>query len=314
MDDIDMFLQNIRKNRGRLENTPNMIGGASAEKAWNGIKLRLKKTASTSQDNNGGAVGAVDAEEISPLRSKFVLDNDFYDFDKDRVEGSFKENEVWAAYGGVDGMPRLYALVHSVVSQEPFNLSISWLDITNDEEPATMKWVDSGFSKTSGRFSIGERMINTKALKLFSHRLKCTKDAEGFIHIYPTKGDVWALYTNWSPSWGDEDDWDDDEEEWNEFEVVEVVEDFDTEVGVMVLPLVKVPGFKAVFRRDSDQLAFSVKDLLKFSHQVVYHRLTGQEGENVPEDCLELDPAALSRELCGDLSEDELLTEDEMSE
>ncbi|XP_019095614.1 PREDICTED: uncharacterized protein LOC104761045 [Camelina sativa] len=308
-DDIDRFLQNIRKNRGRrdrLENTPNIIGGASAEKAWNGIKQRLKKISSTSQDNNGGA------EEISPLRSKFVIDNDFYDFDKDRVEASFKENEVWAAYGGIDGKPRLYALVHSVVSQEPFNLCISWLDITKDEEPATMNWVDSGFSKTSGRFSIGER-INTTALKLFSHRLKCTKDAEGFIHIYPTKGDVWALYTNWSPSWGDEDDWD-DEEDRNEYDIVEVVEDFDRELGVMVLPLVKVPGFISVFRRDSDQLAFSVKEMLKFSHQVVYHRLTGQEGENVPEDCLELDPAALPPELWGDLSEDELLTEDEMSE
>ncbi|EOA12448.1 hypothetical protein CARUB_v10028594mg [Capsella rubella] len=307
---MNIFVQDTRKNGGRCDRreiSPTMIKRALAEKARNTIKLSLERSISASQHYNVGV--ADDAEDINPLEYNMVQENDFYNFDKDRAEASFGENEVWAAYG-YDDMPRFYALVHSVVSQEPFKLRISWLDITNDDEPATKKWVGSGFSKTSGRFAIREH-INTVDPKVFSHRLKWTKDAEGFIHIYPAKGDVWAIYKNWSTSWAENGY---DEEECSEFEIVEVVEDFDEEIGLMVLPLMKVPGFKAVFRRDSNPFAFSIKELLMFSHQVVYHRLTGQEGENVPEDCLELDPAALSGKLLGLLTLDELLTDDEMSE
>ncbi|XP_023633379.1 uncharacterized protein LOC17876068 [Capsella rubella] len=277
---MNIFVQDTRKNGGRCDRreiSPTMIKRALAEKARNTIKLSLERSISASQHYNVGV--ADDAEDINPLEYNMVQENDFYNFDKDRAEASFGENEVWAAYG-YDDMPRFYALVHSVVSQEPFKLRISWLDITNDDEPATKKWVGSGFSKTSGRFAIRER-------------------------------DVWAIYKNWSTSWAENGY---DEEECSEFEIVEVVEDFDEEIGLMVLPLMKVPGFKAVFRRDSNPFAFSIKELLMFSHQVVYHRLTGQEGENVPEDCLELDPAALSGKLLGLLTLDELLTDDEMSE
>lgn len=52
-----------------------------------------------------------------------VPDPEFYDFDKDRIEKSFGENQVWAAYDDDDGMPRYYALIHSLISKRPFKLA-----------------------------------------------------------------------------------------------------------------------------------------------------------------------------------------------
>ncbi|KAL4574765.1 hypothetical protein LXL04_021603 [Taraxacum kok-saghyz] len=43
-----------------------------------------------------------------------VSDPDFYDFNLERTERSFQENQVWACYDDDDGMPRFYALIHKV--------------------------------------------------------------------------------------------------------------------------------------------------------------------------------------------------------
>ncbi|BBH09675.1 DNAJ heat shock N-terminal domain-containing protein [Prunus dulcis] len=53
-----------------------------------------------------------------------VEDSDFYDFDKDREERSFKKGQVWAIYDDDDGMPRHYGLIDEVVSVNPFEGSV----------------------------------------------------------------------------------------------------------------------------------------------------------------------------------------------
>ncbi|KFK28815.1 hypothetical protein AALP_AA7G052800 [Arabis alpina] len=218
----------------------------------------------------------------------------------ERTEASFGENQVWAAYD-TDGMPRIYALVQSVISQEPFKLCVSWLTSNNNEELGPMKWIGSGFCKTSGRFLIG-RCIIDESLNSFSHKIQWTKGSKGFVYIYPKKGDVWALYTNWSPSW----DFSTPEEVVNKYEMVEVLQDFDEERGVTVAALVKVPGFQTVFHRHQNPKTFPTKELFRFSHQVASHLLTGQEGVNAPQGCLELDPAAMSPELLKVFTEEEI--------
>jgi len=62
-----------------------------------------------------------------------------------------------------------------------------------------------------------------------------------------------------------------------------------------VIPLLKVAGFKAVFHRHMDPKEvrrIPKGELFRFSHQVPSRLLTGEEGNNAPEGCHELDPAA----------------------
>ncbi|CAN8244484.1 unnamed protein product [Cochlearia groenlandica] len=222
-----------------------------------------------------------------------VPDSDFHNFDLDRSENSFGEDEVWAAYDNEDGMPRYYARVKKVVSLEPFNMRVTWLKAkTCSEFSPNVEWITSGFVKTCGKFRTG-KYESTSALNAFSHKVDFTKGAaRGVICILPKKGQVWALYRNWS-------------REWNmntlnvivqKYDMVEVLEDYTEKKGsVAVALLLKVQGFRSVFRRSTEKedMRKVVKgEMFRFSHQVPCYVLTGKEADNAPEGCLELDPAA----------------------
>ncbi|KAF7838836.1 Chaperone protein DnaJ [Senna tora] len=240
-----------------------------------------------------------------------VPDPDFHDFDNDRTEKSFGENQVWAAYDDDDGMPRYYALIHSVISLKPFKLRMSWLNSKSNDELAPIKWVSYGFPKTSGDFRIGKYEFNG-SLNSFSHRIKWTKGARGVVHIYPKKGDVWALYRNWSLDWNELTP----DDIVQKYDMVEVLEDYNEERGVNVAPLVKVAGFKTVFRRHVDPSKIKSiprEEMFRLSHQVPSFLLTGQESHNAPRGCLELDPAAMPMELL-DLGKEDPKQEAENSE
>uniref|UniRef100_A0A6N2NJU6 J domain-containing protein n=1 Tax=Salix viminalis TaxID=40686 RepID=A0A6N2NJU6_SALVM len=229
-----------------------------------------------------------------------VPDPDFHDFDKDRTENSFGDNQVWAAYDDDDGMPRYYAMIHSVISRKPFKMRISWLNTKTNHELGPLNWIGSGFYKTSGDFWIGKHKVN-KSLNSFSHKVKWVKSSRGAIQIYPGKGDVWAIYKNWSPSWNERTP----DEVIHKYDMVEVLEDYKEERGVVVTPLVKVAGFKTVFRRHPDSSKTRTiprEEMFRFSHQVPSVLLTGQEGQNAPKGCWELDPASTPLELLQVLS------------
>ncbi|CAA0812980.1 DNAJ heat shock N-terminal domain-containing protein [Striga hermonthica] len=239
-------------------------------------------------DENGGAEGPTAA-------SMSVPDPDFHDFDQDRSEGSFGDNEVWAAYDDDDGMPRFYALVSKVVSRSPFKLRISWLNSKTTSEFGSFDWVGSGFYKTCGEFRVGRYEI-CKSINSFSQRVNWSKGPRGSILILPRKGDVWALYKNWSSDWDENTP----DEVIHKYDMVTVLDDYNEENGVSVAPLVKVAGFKTVFRPDSCPETIRRiprEEMLRFSHRVPYHLLTGLEGANAPKGCLELDPAATPLEL-----------------
>lgn len=249
-------------------------------------KLKTSSPSSSKSDTD-------DTEEV-PL-SMTVPDPDFYDFDKDRTEKSFGDNQVWAAYDDDDGMPRYYAMIHNVISRKPFKMRISWLNSKSTAEFSPINWVGCGFYKTSGEFRVGRHEIN-KSVNSFSHRVKWSKGARGAIRIYPSKGDVWALYRNWSPNWNEHTQ----DEEIHQYEMVEVLNDYNEEKGATVIPLVKVAGFKTVFRQHVDQEQVRViprEEMFRFSHQVPCFMLTGQESPNAPKGCWELDTAATPVEL-----------------
>ncbi|KAG6389840.1 hypothetical protein SASPL_151314 [Salvia splendens] len=227
--------------------------------------------------------------------SMTVPDPDFHDFDVDRSELSFGDNEVWSAYDDDDGMPRFYALVHKVVSRKPFKLRISWLNSKTTNEFSNMDWVGSGFYKTCGEFWVGKHE-NCKSMNAFSQKVNWSKGPRGNILIVPRKGDVWALYKNWSSDWNEHTP----DEVIHKYDMVAVLDDYSEEEGVRVAPLVKVVGFKTVFRPNMDPEAIKripKEEMYRFSHRVSNHLLTGLEAEDAPKGCLELDPAATPLEL-----------------
>lgn len=236
------------------------------------------------------------------LKSISVPDSDFHDFDKDRTEKCFGENQVWAAYDDDDGMPRYYALIHEVVSVKTFKVRISWLNSKTNTELGPLNWVGSGFTKTCGEFRIGKKQIN-ESLNSFSHKVRWTKGGDGVVLVFPKKGDVWALYRNWSPKWNELTE----DKVIHEYDMVEVLEDYDKELGVRVSPLIKVAGYKTVFHRHWDKMQTKTvpkEEIFRFSHQVPSVLLSGQEGENAPKGSRELDPAATPLELLQVISDD----------
>ncbi|KAK2654142.1 hypothetical protein Ddye_013998 [Dipteronia dyeriana] len=236
-----------------------------------------------------------DSDKNVPAVSITVPDSDFHNFDLDRTESSFGGDQVWAAYDDDDGMPRFYARIHKVISLKPFRMQISWLNSRSNSELGPVHWIDSGFTKTCGDFRAGKHEIS-ETLNSFSHKVKWIKGKRGVVRIFPSKGDIWALYRNWSPDWNENTP----DEVIHKYDMVEVLDDYSDEQGVSVTPLVKVDGFRTVFRKHMDPKEVQRiprGEMFRFSHQVPSHLLTGQEAQNAPAGCWDLDPAATLLEL-----------------
>ncbi|CAO2164725.1 unnamed protein product [Urochloa humidicola] len=233
-------------------------------------------------------------EEDDPL-SYNVPDPDFHDFDKDRTEEFFQTDQIWATYDDEDGMPRYYAFIQKVFSLKPFKLRISYLETKTNSEFGPLKWVSSGFTKTCGDFRTG-KPETCDIVNMFSHQMKWEKGPRGVIKIYPQKGDIWAIYRNWSPDW----DEDTPDNVLHAYDVVEVLDGYDEDHGISVIPLIKVVGFRTLFERHQDlnaTMKIPKEEMFRFSHQVPFYRMSGEEAPNVPKDSYELDPAAISKEL-----------------
>ncbi|MQL80680.1 hypothetical protein Taro_013106 [Colocasia esculenta] len=234
-------------------------------------------------------------EEVQEPITITVPDPDFHDFDMDRSERSFAADQVWATYDDEDGMPRLYVMVQKVVSLKPFRVRLSFLNSKTNSEFGELNWVGSGFAKTCGDFRIGRYEIRD-TVNIFSHRVKWEKGSRGVIRILPHKGDIWAIYRNWSPDWNEHTP----DDVLYKYDMVEVLDDYTEDEGVSVTPLVKVAGFKTIFHRHLDPKEVKKipkKEMFRFSHQVPSYVLTGEEAENAPKGCCELDPAATPSEL-----------------
>ncbi|KAK6155320.1 hypothetical protein DH2020_009568 [Rehmannia glutinosa] len=219
-----------------------------------------------------------------------VPDSDFHDFDQDRSEECFKPKQIWALYDEEDGMPRLYCLIRDVISVKPFKIYISYLSSKSDTEFGAVNWLDSGFTKSCGNFRVFHSET-VEQVNIFSHLLSREKAGRGgCVRIYPRKGDVWAVYRNWSPDWNRTTP----DELRHQYEMVEVLDDYSEENGVWVTPVIKLDGFKTVYRRNTNNDAarwIRRREMLRFSHQVP-SCLLNVEGTNLPEGCWDLDPAA----------------------
>ncbi|KAK7314878.1 hypothetical protein VNO77_33406 [Canavalia gladiata] len=290
----------------------------NGEKSLRNSEMCAQNNVEKSEDRKGGsqAIKSFAGSIVAKIGRKVletmpvdVLDPDFHDFYKDRTERSFGENQVWAAYDDNDGMPRCYAMIHTVISLNPFKMRISWLNPNTNNELAPLNWAASGFSETCGDFRIGRHEIYSST-NFFSHKVRWRKGNNGAICIYPRKGDVWAIYRNWSPDWNELTA----DEVIHKFDVVEVLEDFIEGHGINVIPLVKVAGFRTVFHHHFDPKEIRIipsEEMLQFSHQVPSYVLTGREAPNAPKGCRVLDPAATPFEL---LQVIEVVKEEDMAD
>ncbi|XP_010557709.1 PREDICTED: uncharacterized protein LOC104826625 isoform X1 [Tarenaya hassleriana] len=224
-----------------------------------------------------------------------VPDPDFHDFDKNRSEECFKPRQIWAIYDEDDGMPRLYCVVREVLSVQPFKIDIAYLSSKTDAEFGSTKWVHYGFTKSCGHFRIRNTDI-VEQVNIFSHLLKGKKTGRGgCVRIFPKTGEIWAVYRNWSPDWNKSTL----DEVRHQYEMVEILDDYTEEFGVRVIPLVKLEGFKTVYRRTTREDGKSWiprKEMLRFSHQIPSWFLR-QETSGLPGNCWDLDPAAIPEEL-----------------
>ncbi|KAF2292404.1 hypothetical protein GH714_021979 [Hevea brasiliensis] len=195
----------------------------------------------------------VSGRQIKPSKagpiSITVPDPDFHDFDKDRSEECFKPKQIWAIYDEDDGMPRLYCLIRQIISVEPFKILITYLNSKTDSEFGPVNWIDSGFTKSCGHFRAWNTDI-VDQVNIFSHVLKGEKAGRGgCVRVYPKRGDIWAVYQNWSPDWNISTP----DDVRHQYEMVEVLDGYSEELGVCVAPLVKLAGFKTVYQRNTNK-------------------------------------------------------------
>lgn len=251
---------------------------------------RMKKNSVSSPVLEDPSVKIVDPGSIN------VQDSEFYDFDKDRIEECFEENQIWAIYDDYDGMPRYYALINKIISLHPFKVQMSWLEGKDNGDENLIRWASTGIWRSCGELRVG-RKTTTEFLNVFSHLMKGEKAVAGLLKIFPRKGSVWALYRNWQCNWDESTP----KEVIRQYENVEVITDFTETMGGSVIPLVKLDGFKTVYHRiqmGSKAVRWVLRtEFLRFSHQVPARRLLGNEGQNLPQGCWELDPAASAMDL-----------------
>lgn len=214
-----------------------------------------------------------------------VPDFEFYDFDRIRSENMFAEGQVWALYDDSDGMPRHYVQIRKIITIIPFNVQIAWLEPKCYSAEAHA-WLASGNALTCGDYTI-EESSTMGHVECFSHVIKQEVGQGRKVNIYPSEGDVWALYKGWRES------------DWSQrtnmgYDIVQVVPNKE-EGAVTVVPLENVKGYRTVFiQKETSQkpLSISKQDLIRFSHQIPMHKLVEDKVPEVLKGCLVLDPAS----------------------
>ncbi|XP_039065544.1 uncharacterized protein LOC120210977 [Hibiscus syriacus] len=235
--------------------------------------------------------GLESSRDVNPSPQELEYpDPEFTDFEKYRSENIFAVNQVWAIYDTLDGMPRFYARVKKVY-RPGFKLQITWLEPDPDEEKQ-QNWVDLDLPVSCGKYRNGSSEACVDRL-MFSHRIDLIKLSSKCFFVYSRKGEIWALFKDWDVKWASEPE---KHKPPYQFDFVEVLTDFDKEVGIGIAHLGKVKGFVGIFRQtECGVISFQISsfELYRFSHRVPSLRMTGNEREDIPVGSFELDPASL---------------------
>ncbi|KAM0047651.1 putative DnaJ domain, Chaperone J-domain superfamily [Helianthus debilis subsp. tardiflorus] len=202
----------------------------------------------------------------------------------------FTTGQVWATYFGKDLMPRQYVLINNMISPSGFSATVLEPETVFDVEAS---WKSRNLPIVCGMFRAKEVKVNLD-ISQFSHVVNCFKSTSNFIYkIFPTKGEIWAVYRNWKLQWNRVNY--DNCKCW----VVEILSDFSDGEKMMVARLVEVKGCLTFFQRmqgeDGFEMVrgFSKREMLCFSHRIPAFRVPGIGGHGIPESSWHLEPNAL---------------------
>ncbi|GAA0151583.1 hypothetical protein LIER_10277 [Lithospermum erythrorhizon] len=274
-DDVEMPIMNLRKKRAR-------------QKPAELCSFEMMRSASNTSNSDDETIRSsldIVAEE----------DFDFYDFSKDRIGRKFRKGQVWAIYDDKDGMPRHYAVVDEVVSVNPFQVQLNWLDLqdTRDKELTSREKMVLPISCGSFKVSIS---VTIKSWKIFSHVADFERAAREVYKIYPKKGSVWAMFNK--------DAVDAHGSSSTTVDIVVFLTSYSEIYGLSMAYLERVDGFKTVYKRKQIGARaikfFEGNDFRLFSHHIPARKLSGEEVSGLPKDCWELDHASLPRSLAID--------------
>ncbi|KAK1310708.1 hypothetical protein QJS10_CPA08g00417 [Acorus calamus] len=153
--------------------------------------------------------------------------------------------QIWAVRDGSVRFPRRYVEVVNWGSVTDSEASVFFLEPhpTRDEE---MRWVEEGLPLVCGMFRASKEIARIE-LSMFSHRVSCDhKLGKSFYRIRPKKGEIWAIYADWSGDLGVVD------QANCAYRVVEIASEFEGEEGeATVAGLVEVEGCRTFFERET---------------------------------------------------------------
>ncbi|GJW70276.1 DnaJ domain-containing protein [Tanacetum coccineum] len=202
----------------------------------------------------------------------------------------FTTGQIWAMHYGKDSMPRQYVLINSLIS--PTRLSATILE----PEPVLdieISWKNRNMPIACGMFRPKDLKI-TLDIRQLSHSVNCFKSTTTPVYkIFPSKGEVWALFKNWKTTWSRAHY--DNSKCW----VVEILSDFSDGEKMMVARLVEVKGCLTFFQRLQGDDGFEMvrgflrREMLCFSHRIPAFRVPGIGGHGIPESSWHLEPTAL---------------------
>ncbi|XWS08659.1 hypothetical protein CRYUN_Cryun40dG0020400 [Craigia yunnanensis] len=217
-----------------------------------------------------------------------IPESEFYNFDADKSQEKFIHGQVWALYGDDDGLPKYYGEIEKIESDPVFKIHVRWLLPYRSKN--RIEWYDTKMPTCCGRFRIKKGSQAYSSTDSFSHELKAEpavrKDEYA---ILPRKGEIWALYRNWTPKirCSELENW--------EYDIVQVMEETDRHIKVLVLE--RVDGFNSVFKaqvKGGSNVTVEIPQVeqLRFSHQIPFFQLTEERNGSLS-GFWELDPAAL---------------------
>ncbi|KAJ9154437.1 hypothetical protein P3X46_027770 [Hevea brasiliensis] len=264
------------------------------------VKLEVEPEASTSMhlaDLKGAhlepEVANVNEDRSTPPDSTLepieIPEAEFFNFEAEKSIGKFEVGQLWSLYSNEDGLPKCYAQITKIASGQDFKLQLRWLvpcALRND----VIQWHDKGMPISCGRFRTQKGESQSYPSAKFSHKLSIVPAGKKNEYIIlPRKGQVWALYKNWSAEIKSSD------LGKCEYEIVEVLEEND--LGIKVSFLEQVDGFISVFKaqlKEGSAVTMEVLhvELLRFSYRIPAFQLT-EERDGSLRGFWELDPSAL---------------------
>ncbi|KAI3889321.1 hypothetical protein MKX03_004736 [Papaver bracteatum] len=225
----------------------------------------------------------------------------FQDFSNYKMAGVLAVGQFLAFYDQ-EKMPRLYAQIDRIESWykketncTEYALYVRWLrpaPVNADER----KWHDAGLPVSCGLFKLGSDKIDKCDTVVFSHLVSSFQEyrvlagySKELFELYPREGEVWAIYEDWKPL-----DWCSDPKTriGCKFQLIEILSDYSTGDGVKVASVVKVAGYRTIFRWNGLCYHIAARNLFRFSHNIPVRR-SGYMRDLLPGRILDLDPLSI---------------------